>query len=423
MLLSLLAMIYLFYELCSPRHSDNNMPSIYNNEGHAFAGSATCASCHKDIYATHIKTAHYQDSRPATKEYIKGSFDSGRNHFVYNKAWEVILEQQDHHFFQTAILNGKENQRAPFDIVIGSARKGQSYLYWDSSRLFQLPVSYYTALDSWCNSPGFPDGYPRFNRRVPSFCLECHATYAKTIDFGESDNGYRFDKNQVIYGIDCEKCHGPGAEHVAFYTAHPGTTTTAIPATNHPAPGTNYPSSPTAAAPPYILNTRRMSRQQRLDACALCHSGARTPVRPAFSFKTGDRLNDFSLPGYLNDSAASLDVHANQYGLLTASKCFRSSQMDCASCHNVHVNEAGNLKAYSQKCMTCHNTADHNTCTVKAAPGLVLSDNCIDCHMPARPSQKIILTLSGTSKAVHDLVRTHRIAIYSITAPSPAHQK
>ena len=38
--------------------------------------------------------------------------------------------------------------------------------------------------------------------------------------------------------------------------------------------------------------------------------------------------------------------------------------------------------------------------------------NCIDCHMPALPSNKILLELRGDKTPVADLVRTHRIAIY-----------
>jgi hypothetical protein len=39
-------------------------------------------------------------------------------------------------------------------------------------------------------------------------------------------------------------------------------------------------------------------------------------------------------------------------------------------------------------------------------------NNCIDCHMPALPSNKIILQFNGGTNLVHDLVRTHRIAVY-----------
>ncbi|HSQ45171.1 MAG TPA: hypothetical protein VLM16_09255, partial [Ginsengibacter sp.] len=53
-----------------------------------YAGSAVCADCHKDIYDSNIKTAHYLDSRPAARKFIKGSFDPGNNTFVYNKWME-----------------------------------------------------------------------------------------------------------------------------------------------------------------------------------------------------------------------------------------------------------------------------------------------------------------------------------------------
>ena len=44
------------------------------------------------------------------------------------------------------------------EMVIGSGRKGQSYLYWYHGLLFELPVSYLTAANQWINSPGDQDG-------------------------------------------------------------------------------------------------------------------------------------------------------------------------------------------------------------------------------------------------------------------------
>ena len=29
-----------------------------------------------------------------------------------------------------------------------------------------------------------------------------------------------YDKVQILYGIDCERCHGAASEHVAFQQAH-----------------------------------------------------------------------------------------------------------------------------------------------------------------------------------------------------------
>lgn len=353
-----------------------------------FAGSASCASCHKEIYKSHIQTAHYLDSRPATKESIKGSFANGKNKFVYNKWMEVVLEQKKDSFFQTAYINGTESQSEPFDIVIGSGRKGQTYLYWNGNKLCQLPVSYYTPLNNWCNSPGYSTNFIKFDRVIPAQCLECHGTYANVIE--DKDNISVFDKTQIIFGIDCERCHGPSADHVTFHKEHPEEKTAK-----------------------YLLSIKKLSRQQRLDGCALCHSGFREAKKPVFTFQTGDKLDDHSVAGYSPDNVSTLDVHGNQYGLLIASKCFKMSlQMDCSSCHNPHVNEANSPKIFSSRCITCHTETDHTPLALPAEKKLLLNDNCIDCHMPMLPSQKIVLNVANSEKTVPDMVRTHRVSMY-----------
>ena len=66
----------------------------------------------------------------------------------------------------------------------------------------------------------------------------------------------------------------------------------------------------------------------------------------------------------------------------------------------------------SPRCMNCHTAAAHNECTLKPPAGVVLSDNCIDCHMPLLPSNKIVLEIAGRQSSEPDFVRTHRIAVY-----------
>ncbi|HYJ62589.1 MAG TPA: hypothetical protein VEV62_02510 [Parafilimonas sp.] len=119
-------------------------------------------NCHKDIYVSHIKTAHYLTSGVANAQSIKGSFEADKNSFVYNKFMKVVMEKKHGNFFQLAYAGNEEYQSEPFDIVIGSARKGQTYLYWRGDKLFQLPVSYYSTLNSWCNSPGFSTAFNLF---------------------------------------------------------------------------------------------------------------------------------------------------------------------------------------------------------------------------------------------------------------------
>ena len=358
------------------------------HERSEFAGSQACISCHRDIYESHIKTAHYFDSRPAAREFIKGSFAKGRNKFVYNKWMEVLLEQEDNGFFQTSFINGTEYEKAPFNVVIGSGRKGQSYLYWNSSKLYQLPVSYFTSLDNWCNSPGFSDNLIKFDRIIGAQCLECHGTYVKYEENQNKETVY--DTSKIIYGIDCERCHGPAVEHVKFHKEHPEEKTAR-----------------------YITIINQLGRQQRLDGCALCHSGFRDAIKPAFSFWIGDKLDDFSKARYNNQGMSTLDVHGNQYGLMKSSKCFKMSvEMDCSTCHNPHRNEAESPQLFSLRCMDCHTDTKHASLKLPENKKALLNYNCIDCHMPMLSSQNIILNVSDNNKPVPDQVRTHRIAIY-----------
>ena len=365
------------------------------NEPGPFVGSAVCQGCHAAIYATHIKTAHYFDSRPASAAAIKGSFRFGKNRFVFNDHMEVQLEKKDGRFYQTALFNGNVVQSEAFGIVIGSGRKGQTYLYWDGDRLFQLPISYYVPLETWCNSPGYPSYMVYFGKQVHGQCMECHSTHAAIAE--AEGRGTIFDSASIVYGIDCERCHGPGAGHVAWHTAHPG-----------------------ALVGKYIVNAKHLSRQQRLDACALCHSGFRKEFTSSFSFAVGDTLDNYSAAAYDTAGTAALDVHGNQYGLLTASKCFRlSDKLDCGSCHDAHVNEYGKTGVYSARCVTCHSGDGLHSCSMPEVKKMIAKAasratpvNCIDCHMPALPSNKITLQINGEEQPVHDLVRTHRVAIY-----------
>ncbi|MDB5132594.1 MAG: hypothetical protein JWR02_2343, partial [Mucilaginibacter sp.] len=197
------------------------------------------------------------------------------------------------------------------------------------------------------------------------------------------------------YSIDCERCHGPAANHVNFQTANP-----------------------TEKKARYIVTYKSLTRAQKLDACAVCHAGNKDNFQiSAFKFKIGDTLAKFKEPTFFSQTpnTATLDVHGNQNGLLAASKCFLKSNMDCGTCHDPHKNEALNLAAYSQRCMSCHNNASHNFC--KAAPqlGALIKNNCIDCHMPLKPSNAIEIALSDGRKQVPYLVRTHYIAVYPST--------
>lgn len=352
-----------------------------------FAGSASCASCHSDIFAAHRSTGHFLTSTPAKDSFIRGSFSKGENEYAFNDHVKMVMEKRPEGFFQAAYVNGEKNREERFDLVVGSGAKGQSYLHWNENELVQLPITYFTATSQWCNSPGYP-GRLVFNRPITSRCLECHTTYAETLDHSTPGKEL-FRKESLLLGVDCEKCHGPAKNHVRF----------------HQEGGDSIGSR--------LLNLAMLSRQQKLDMCALCHGGKLNKTKPSFSFSPGQRLADFFTWDTISGPPDDIDVHGNQYGMLSTSKCFTASEMTCGSCHAPHQNERGKLEVFSQRCVNCHTSAHVAECGMKGRLGESIKSNCIDCHMPRQPSRAIAVYLPGSTSATAAMLRSHVIKVYS----------
>ena len=349
----------------------------------SFSDASSCRPCHQAITDSFMRTAHYLDSRPADEKSIKGSFKEGKNKYVYNQFMEVVMVKDGDNYYQSGRVNGMETVSAPFDIVIGSGRKGQTYLTWSGNQLFQLPVSFYAPKRLWCNSPGFPNFF-HFERLVPPNCMECHTSYSKVL----SHDTKEYDRTSIVYGITCERCHPGSAEHASYQIGNPRDTVSK-----------------------HVVNAANLDRALRMDACALCHSGLRTPTQPPFSYKVGDALQKFSRGSPASQKADTLDVHGDQYGLLTSSKCYiKSTSMDCSTCHNVHNDEFEKPKMFSGRCISCHAQVKHNSIPVAKKVSLV--ENCIDCHMPVLASKKIQVNVKVGEQLLPDYLRTHYIAVY-----------
>ena len=360
--------------------------------GDDYAGSTQCISCHAATTQSYLHTAHQLSTRPADRQSIAGSFSNDSNEYFYRPHVKVEMEHRDTSFYQVAYRNDTAIQGERFDVVVGSGRKAQTYLYWLEDKLFQLPVSYYVPLKSWTNSPNYPPHQVRFDRNIPIGCFECHGSFIKRTSVEPAGEFLidHFDKNNIIYGIDCERCHGPAAKHVTYHKDHPEEKTSG-----------------------FIVSFKKLSRQQKLDLCAGCHSGIKDTKRSLFYFRPGSLLSDYVRADTSTVSTSDIDVHGNQYQLLGASACFiKSKSLDCSSCHNPHVTERNNLALFSKRCMNCHNEANHNFCTIAPKLGAGIIDNCIDCHMPAKPSKLITLQVQGQKIPSANLVRTHLISVY-----------
>jgi Cytochrome c554 and c-prime len=352
-----------------------------------YVGDQVCRSCHEEKAKTYSETAHHFASSWPSPQTMKGSFTPDSN--VMKTASPFLtfeMTQTEQGYFQTATekisATKKVTRTERIDIVGGSARKGQSYLFWKGDQLFQLPVTYWTETDGWVNSPSYPDGSPHFDKAIIPRCLECHASYFEWMP--PPVNRYR--KTSLILGIFCEKCHGPGRQHASLHR-----TKASLP------PGT-------AEA---IVNPASLPRDRQIDVCGLCHSGNGTPIQPALSFLPGDVLEDYiDIPYYSPGEA--VDVHGNQLQMLRRSKCFQSSStMTCSTCHDVHTPQE-DAATFSPHCLTCHQPKQ---CGQFSKQGEQIVNRCVECHMPLQESQVLFSTTNG--KRLLPKVRSHQIGIYA----------
>jgi len=349
----------------------------------AAAGTDNCLECHNDK-ADYKKTAHFLTSTEPSAKTILGNFGPGENILnTTNPDLYFVMEARPDGFYQTSIDESDippTERTEKIDIVVGSGRKGQSYLFWhEGDLLHQSPVSWWRNKGSWGNSPGYRDGRARWSRRVAPRCLECHASYIRAIT--EDDPGKKihkrpnqYDRSNYILGINCERCHTAGDNHVDGKDGS-------------------------------IINPTKLDRDREIEICQLCHgAGGGSSIQPPFSYEAGQPLAEyFKISEPKPDEP--VDVHGNQVGLLKQSACYQASQMTCATCHNVHRPQR-DLSSFNQTCNGCHQGLDR---AVHEKVSEQKENSCVSCHMPLFKSS---LNRDDGTSTTHTVVRTHRIAKY-----------
>ena len=352
-----------------------------------FVGDAACQECHQEIGTTYAHTAHHLTSQLPSRDSILGKFTPGENILkTGDPDLYFRMGARESGFYETAVFWQPPDQQTRterIDFVTGSGHKGQTYLYWKGDQLFQLPVSYWTDLKAWINSPGYAEGIANFDRPIFPRCLSCHATYFQSIPSEKGENYYK--KTGFVLGISCERCHGPGRAHVQYEQSK---------------------LAAVSSATGSIVNPASLPRDRQIDVCAQCHGGIGEAIAPAFSYVPGNQLENYVMlprPG----AEARVDVHGNQVALLQRSRCYQASQMTCTTCHDVHAAERP-AASYSEKCLQCHRDRD---CGEFVKLGAKIRDDCIDCHMPLQDSNVIVSDLNG--QQVKASIRNHWIKVYA----------
>src|SRR5438105_1538916 len=270
---------------------------------------------------------------------------------------------------------------------IGSGLHARTYLrQTPSGKLIELPVTWYAEKGGyWAMSPGFdrPD-HSGFSRKLAAACLFCHTGYPDAIS--------QF-KGQPVAGVDCQRCHGPGRDHVTAVRA------------GHTA----------ASVRSAIVNPARFSTERRMELCLQCHlettsqslpASLLRPGRDRFSYRPGEPLSDY----ILHFDFAAGTAPENQIDFVSApyrlalSACLRQSRgaLTCTTCHNPHDISQGAEAArqYDQACRGCHATLTQQH---RAQAG------CAGCHMAKRRPTDVI----------HVSIADHFIRKRPLDSPDP----
>jgi tetratricopeptide (TPR) repeat protein len=288
--------------------------------------------------------------------------------------------------YQEAIIpqdgDGQARQDWNVNLIYGSAGMGDEvYFSWNGNELLELPVAWLGPQKTWgiqgWADPNMPG---EFKRTGTTRCLECHNTWFEHVKGTEN----RYRRDSFMFGVTCERCHGPGREHVDFHRSHPNAKT---------AHG--------------LVNPEDLSRDRQVDVCGQCHSNTIFRYTGLFSFRPGDKLEDHfrSLKG----TGLENDHVADQVKYLQQSQCFQGDeQLSCTTCHNPHRKTPA-IESGNRACASCHQPKD---CGAHEHNPVAVRDDCVSCHMP-RYTRVAVRFHTNTDRFVFPMrPRQHRIGIY-----------
>ena len=378
--------------LHKPEPNARHDSSLHGSDG--YLGSEACARCHAGIYQQFSKTAMGRSMSPATPAILNNTPVTYRNEQL-NRRFEVFSKDGKLYQSETGIsADGKETFRDehPIEWIIGAGVNGFGPILRTGDYLFQGPLSFYSKPMSWGPSPGYESVDLGFNRPIQPGCIFCHSGRPNSI----ADSNGKFENPPFAeLAIGCERCHGPGADHIQ-----------AMHATSAAAGKKS-----TQSLESRIVNPARLTPYLADNICMACHQTGDVRV-----LKPGKIYQDVRPGQPLDDTLSILMVpptresppaadHVQHYYSMTLSKCYRASagRMSCITCHDPHIQPAAaEAPAYfAAKCLTCH-TNQSCKLPLAAREKTQPANNCIGCHMPKRDIQVI----SHSSATNHRIVAT-----------------
>jgi Flp pilus assembly protein TadD len=353
--------------------------------GVAYVGDAACAPCHQDVCDTFHRHAMGRSAILPTDpaDGVEKFTPDARPEFTA-LGHEYRVERKGNTLVQTETVRGPDGRPAVVtaaEVVagIGSGTRGRSYLTARDGSLWQTGVSWFSEKQIWDASPGFAPGR-HGHRAVVPMCLFCHVDRVEPVP--GTLNRYREPFFGAQTHIGCERCHGPGALHVAQQTDTPG-------------PRTGFDTT--------IVNPRHLPADLREDVCRQCHfQGAQRVLRRGrepFDYRPGLPLELFLTVFVKHPGLTDYHKSVGQVEQVAVSKCATAGdRFGCTACHDPHKAPAPAEKDayYRGRCLNCH---QEHGCTEALPARQAVGDACTACHMPKAASANI----------AHTAVTDHRI--------------
>lgn len=349
-----------------------------------YADDRACSLCHSQIaesYREKGMARAFFRPRPETdvedfsappfyhapsRQHLQIVREGGRLVF---RRWQVDSEGRPLHRFEQ-----------PVDWVLGSGNHARTYLYRaPGGEVFQLPLAWYSQTRRWGMAPGFdrPDheGILRLVRRE---CLFCHTAYPDVPAGSDLADAPHVFPATLPEGLGCQRCHGPGAEHVGR-------------ALGGIAPARDIRGS--------IFNSGRLPTARQDEVCMTCHlqptvalPGLRRFGRGDFSYRAGEPPAghlvqvDVEEEGEAPGDRFEINHHAYR---LRQSRCFLAGNgaPGCVTCHDPHrvLLRPEMTARVRETCRSCH-------ASPKPAAGADHSQqaDCASCHMPKRRPKDVV---------------------------------
>jgi tetratricopeptide (TPR) repeat protein len=361
-------------------------PTPPHNE---YVDSRACAQCHSQIYESYRRTSMGRSLfQPAPANTVEDyTHQHTFDHVLSGTHYSMTIRDGAYYQrrWQTGFDGSETNvEEMKIDYVVGAGDHARSYLHRTAlGSLIELPLGWYSERGGyWAMSPGFDSHHPQTRRLVSYECMFCHNGYPQSPTANQARSPDPVFSGQLPEGVDCQRCHGPGARHI--HTAQ--------------TPGAR-PADVSAS----IVNPARLSPKLQMDTCMECHlepTSGRLPAlirrfnRGPFSYVPGQPLEDFIL--YF-DHAPGRGYHdkfeiAGAAYRLRKSRCFLESKgaLTCLTCHDPHQSLPTGKAAvsyFSARCRSCHEQA---LSALVASGKHTDSSDCMSCHMPQRRTEDVV---------------------------------